>query len=139
MIAFDTDVLNELLRGNPNYARRVTAVPLDQQFVPIVVVEEILRGRLNMVRRSEAGKTTMTIERAYELFEESVKDAQRLRILSYSADAQQQFQAWRQQKIRVATHDLRIAATCVAHGARLVSRNRRDFELIPGLSVDFWN
>ena len=35
-------------------------------------------------------------------------------------------------------HDLRIAAICVAQGARLISRNRRDFERVPGLAVEFW-
>jgi len=33
--------------------------------VPIVVVEEILRGRLNVVRQAEAGKARVRIERAY--------------------------------------------------------------------------
>jgi predicted nucleic acid-binding protein len=43
------------------------------------------------------------------------------------------------QRVRVSTHDLRIAAVAVANSATLVSRNRRDFELIPGLSVEFWD
>jgi predicted nucleic acid-binding protein len=38
----------------------------------------------------------------------------------------------------VPTHDLRIAAICVAKGAKLVPRNRRDFEGIPGLN-DFFS
>ena len=41
-------------------------------------------------------------------------------------------------RVRIATHDLRIAATCVAHAAKLISRNRRDFERVPGLIVEFW-
>jgi len=30
-------------------------------------------------------------------------------------------------------HDLRIAAICVAHATILISRNRTDFEQVPGL------
>ena len=47
MIAYDTDVLVELLKGHPSYAAKARAIPKDEQFVPIVVVEEIQRGRLN--------------------------------------------------------------------------------------------
>jgi tRNA(fMet)-specific endonuclease VapC len=42
------------------------------------------------------------------------------------------------QKIRVSTHDLRIAAICVSASATLISRNRADFQRIPGLDVEFW-
>lgn len=45
---------------------------------------------------------------------------------------------WRQQHIRVSTHDLRIAAICVEHAAHLISHNRRDCERVPGLHVEFW-
>jgi predicted nucleic acid-binding protein len=30
------------------------------------------------------------------------------------------------------------ADSCAAHSAKLISRNHRDFESVPGLSVDFW-
>jgi predicted nucleic acid-binding protein len=30
-------------------------------------------------------------------------------------------------------------AICVAHNAKLITRNRRDFERIPGLIVEFWD
>lgn len=45
MKAFDTDILTELLAGNPAYAERLANVPLVEQSAPIVAVEEILRGR----------------------------------------------------------------------------------------------
>ena len=77
--------------------------------------------------------------RAYELFEQTFRDFQRLYILSYASEAESLFQEWRQQGIRISTHDLRIAAICVAHSARLLSRNRRDFERVPGLIVEFWD
>ncbi len=41
MKAFDTDILTEILAGNPAYAERIANVPADDQTVPIVVVEEI--------------------------------------------------------------------------------------------------
>jgi tRNA(fMet)-specific endonuclease VapC len=109
-----------------------------EQAVPVIVIEEIMRGRLNVIRQAEAGRANATITRAYELFEETFRDFRRLRILSHTTQAEALYQQWRQQGIRIATHDLRIAALCVAHTARLISRNRRDFERVPGLIVEFW-
>jgi tRNA(fMet)-specific endonuclease VapC len=138
MIAFDADVLSELLRGSPECVRRAEEVPADQHSLPVVVMEEMLRGRLNEIRRAEAGKSRISIERAYDLLQETVEHLRQFRILSYVSEADRLYQGWRQQRIRVGTHDLRIAAICVSHSATLISRNRRDFESVPGLSVEFW-
>jgi len=139
MIAFDTDVLTELLSGNTKVVRRANAIAEEDQSVPVVVVEEILRGRLNSIRRAEAGQASLRVEQAYALFEESLKDIRHFRILSFSTEAQAIYRQWRKQKIRVSTHDLRIAAICVDRGATLISYNRRDFERVPGLRVEFWS
>jgi tRNA(fMet)-specific endonuclease VapC len=60
-------------------------------------------------------------------------------VLSYTPHAETLYQQWRQQRLRLPTHDLRIAAICVAHVATLISRNRRDFAQVPGLQVEFWD
>src|SRR5262245_45420291 len=138
MKAFDTDILTEILLDNAAYVERAAAIPLDQQAVPILVVEEILRGRLNVIRQAEAGKGRVTIDQAYQLFEQTLHDIRHVTILGYSSQAESLFQEWRKQKVRVATHDLRIGPLCVAHSATLISRNRRDFERVPGLLVEFW-
>ena len=138
MIAFDTDVLTEILLGNAALVARATLIPMREQAVPVIVIEEIMRGRLNVIRQAEAGRANAAVTRAYELFEETFRDFRRLRILSHTTQAEALYQQWRQQGIRIATHDLRIAALCVAHTARLISRNRRDFERVPGLIVEFW-
>jgi hypothetical protein len=46
MIAFDA----ELFRGTRKHVDRAALIPPDQQVITIVVVEEILRGRLNIIR-----------------------------------------------------------------------------------------
>jgi tRNA(fMet)-specific endonuclease VapC len=138
MKAFDTDILTQILRGNPVYAERVALIPVAEQALPIVAVEEVLRGRFNTIRQAEAGKAKITIEQAYQLFEATLKDIRELTVLSYTPQAEAQYQEWRKQKLRGSTHDLRIAAICVAHSVTLATRNRRDFEHIPGLSVEFW-
>jgi tRNA(fMet)-specific endonuclease VapC len=139
MKAFDTDILTEILIGNPAYAERITKVPVVEQAVPIVALEEILRGRLNAIRQAEAGKGRLTIEQAYLLFERTLADLHEVKVLSFTEQAEVLLCEWRKQKTRGSTHDLRIAASCVVNSATLVTRNRRDFQNIPGLSVEFWD
>jgi len=138
MKAFDTDILTEILAGNPAYAERIANVPLDEQSAPIVAIEEVLRGRLNKIRQAEAGKARVTIERAYQLFEETLDALREVTFLSFTQKAEALLAEWRRKKVRGSTHDLRMAASCVVSSTTLVTRNRRDFEHIPGLSVEFW-
>jgi tRNA(fMet)-specific endonuclease VapC len=138
MTAFDTDVLTEILHGNASFVERAAAIPAREQAVPVIVVEEVMRGRLSVIRQAEAGTGKVTIARAYELFEKTFSDFRRLQVISHSPEAEALYREWRQQGIRIPTHDLRIAAECVAHPAKLISRNRRDFERVPDLIVEFW-
>ena len=138
MTVFDTDVLTDILRGVPGIVERAMLIPPEEQAVPIVGAEEILRGRLNAIRQAEAGKLRITISRAYELMRNSLSDFRNVTILSYTDRAERLFQKWRAQKIRIGTRDLRIAALCGDHEAKLVSRNRRDFDHVPALMVEYW-
>lgn len=138
MKAFDTDILTELLLGNPTYAERLAGVAPDEQMIPVVVIEEVVRGRLNAIRQAEAKKGRITIDQAYRLFEQTIVDLNSVQILPYSADAEALFNDWRAKRVKGSTHDLRIAASCVVSGSTLVTRNRRDFAQVPALSFEVW-
>jgi predicted nucleic acid-binding protein len=56
MIAFDTDVLTEILLGDPTFVAHAVTIPPHEQAVPVVVIEEIMRGRLQVIRQAEAGQ-----------------------------------------------------------------------------------
>jgi tRNA(fMet)-specific endonuclease VapC len=94
---------------------------------------------LQVIRQAEAGQARVSLSRAYDLFEQTLRDIHQITVLSYTPQADALYTDWRQQRIRVPTHDLRIAAICVIHTATLISRNRRDFVQIPGLQVEFWD
>src|SRR6266851_3658864 len=99
MKAFDTDILTEILSGNPAYAERLAKIPPDQQAAPIVAVEEIIRGRLNVIRQAEAGKARVSIEQACQLFEETLDGIREPRILSLTPQAEAVLKEWRKKKI----------------------------------------
>ncbi len=75
---------------------------------------------------------------AYQRLEQDLLAFRVLRLLPYTDAADALVREWRKQKLRVGTHDLRIAAIAVAHGATLVTRNRRDYESVPGLRLEVW-
>lgn len=136
--ALDTDVLTLILLGHPSIVPKLGADPSREYVVPAIVVEELLRGRLAVIRDAEAGRAKVRIDRAYELLVDTIDSLHSFKILQYPPQAETQFQEWKSQKVRASTHDLRIAATCVVGGATLVSRNRRDFERVPRLNVEYW-
>ena len=68
----------------------------------------------------------------------SLQELRHFAVLPFTADAESLFHDFRSRKIRVATHDLRIAAISIAHWVELISRNRRDFDRVPGLDVEYW-
>jgi tRNA(fMet)-specific endonuclease VapC len=138
MIAFDTDVVTQILHGTKSDVDRAAKISRIEQCVPIVVLEEILRGRLQAIRRAENQRRSVELERSYHLLQRTFEALRDVWLLAFTAAAEDLFTQWRQQKIRVATLDLRIAAICVVHQAKLVSRNSRDFSQVPGLSVEYW-
>jgi predicted nucleic acid-binding protein len=95
MKAFDTDVLTEILSGNPAYAERLAQVPTDEQTVPIIVVEEIVRGRLNIIRQAEAARTGIAVDHAYRLFQQTLADFREVNILPYTQAAEALLKQWR--------------------------------------------
>lgn len=97
MKAFDTDILTEILAGNPAYAERIANVPVVEQAVPVIGVEELIRGRLNTIRQAEAGKARITVEKAYPLFEQTLHDIRELKVLSITSQAEALLKEWRKQ------------------------------------------
>jgi len=137
MTAFDTNIVTDLFV--PVVAARVATVPVAEQCVPIVVAEEALRGQLATVRVAQAGRGKVSVEKAYSYLEETLTALRSFQVLSYSAAADALVRNWQAMKIRVGIQDLRIAAICFAHNAKLATRNARDFTQIPGLNLEVWN
>jgi len=107
MIAFDADVLTDILGGDAALAAKTADTPAIEQAVPIVVVEEILRGRLHAIRQAESKKLKLSVSRAYELFAETFNVFRLVKTLPYSGAADALYSEWRSQRIRGGTHESR--------------------------------
>ena len=103
--------------------------------IAVITPQEITQGWLAALNRENAGPDQIY---AYQRFLHSLLGFPKLTILPFDEDAARQFVRLQQQRIRIGTMDLKIAAICLAHDATLLTRNVVDFEKVPGLRVENW-
>lgn len=135
----DTDTLSLLERGSFKIRERIRQVSTDSVAISIVTAEEKIKGRLAAINSLSGIERVDRLAIAYESLQSSIEDLQALTILPFSELAKDRYLDLLQQKIRVGSHDLRIAAIVLSVEGILVTRNRRDFEKVPGLQIDDWS
>ena len=138
MILLDTDHLSVLL--DPRHAsQRVLLeklrVATDPVAIPIVAVEEQLRGWLAQIHRS---RTAHALIVPYERLAKLVDFLSHWDIAHWNEAAADTLEHLKSRKIRIGTQDLRIAALAIANDAVLLSANLRDFRRVPGLRCEDW-
>lgn len=133
---FDTDHATLFGQGNPQIVQRVSAVNSKDITITIVTFEEQMYGRLNRIRRATSGDEVIS---AYANLRKTINYLTDFELLDFDRDAQNYYMEFLRQKIRVGTQDLRIAAIALSNSGILLTRNRRDFERIPGLRFEDWS
>jgi tRNA(fMet)-specific endonuclease VapC len=131
----DTDHISLFQRGHQQVTTRVLLTPRSDLAVTIITAEEQVRGRLARIR---AAKSEIDRLPALLWFRESLGLLGTFKLLDYDAAAASVFTALLQQRIRIGTQDLRIAAIALSMGFILVSRNQSDFGQVPGLVIEDW-
>jgi len=103
--------------------------------IPVVVVEEQVRGWLAQIHR------------ARDVYRQVIPYDRLIRLTRFLCDwdiepwntkTADQFEALRHSRIRIGTRDLKIASIALVADALLLSANLRDFEQVPGLKVEDW-
>lgn len=92
-------------------------------------------GAHNFINRAQ---TDPDIRRGYTLLSEILQCFASAPILPFDVQAIAVFQELRQQKIRVSTMDLRIAAIALSRDLVLLTRNLQDFRKVPALKFQDW-
>jgi toxin FitB len=123
MYLIDTNVLSALRRPDraPSIADWLRATPEDQLFISVVTLGEIERGIVLQEARNPSFATDLRrwIDRTSLLFAD--------RLLPFGAE---EARIWGRLSASIGHNgaDLQIAATALAHGAAVVTRNADDFE-----------
>lgn len=130
----DTDIVTLHQHNHPQVVARIKACVPEELAITVVTVEEQMRGRL-----AQIGRPGVDLAVAYDRLRATADYFCDLTVLPFDAEAHQQFQQLHAQKIRIGTLDLRIAAIVLRQSAILVTRNKRDFERVPGLRLEDWS
>jgi tRNA(fMet)-specific endonuclease VapC len=132
---FDTDHVSLQERGHPPLRMRLAAAAPGSIAVSPITVEEMLRGRLAVLARRVEGEARI---RAYAKLMETVSFFSAVPVIPFDQACEARFQELVSLRLRVGSQDLRIAASALGHGLTVVTRNRRDFERVPGLLIEDW-
>jgi tRNA(fMet)-specific endonuclease VapC len=133
---FDTDTLTLYYHGEPTVVQRVDAHPPNDLAISVMTVDEQLTGWYTLTRQARRPEE---IARAYAHLGEAVVRLARWRILPYTEPAIARVAHFKALRLNVRLMDLRIAAIALENAAVVVTRNRRDFGRIPGVSIEDWS
>jgi tRNA(fMet)-specific endonuclease VapC len=138
-VLLDTDHLSVLeWREQPacdRLVKRLDQLPPDDIATSIVSFHEQVQGWLAFLSRARKPEQVVT---AYAKLESLWRWFLKMNVLSYTPEAQARFAELKRQCPRLRALDLRIASIALSTNSTLLSRNLRDFRLVPGLTVEDW-
>jgi len=135
----DTDHLSLYERGHLQVCKRILQnrqQSSEALATTVISVEEQYAGRLAQIRKATQPQVLI---QAYGRLKSTFELFAALAILDYGFEADEFFQNFRRAGIRIGTQDLRIASVTLAHQGILLTRNLRDFEKVPGITIEDWS
>ena len=127
----DTNVISEMSKTNPNKAVSdwIKSTPETELYLSVITIGEIILGIQKLSEKTRRSKLSSWLN---ELISVGFTD----RILDINIGV---MQAWGKMFAilprSLPIQDTFIAATAIAHNLTVVTRNIRDFNCIPGLSI----
>ena len=141
MYVFDSDTYTRFQHGDGNIVARSLAAPKGSVWLPAIVVEEQLRGRMSVLAglNPKIEKDSQRTPTAYALLLKTVSDLNTFPHLAYTAEMEALYQSWPAAVKRLGTRDCRIAATAFIHGFTVVTCNLSHFQPMPNVQMDDWS
>lgn len=131
----DTDHVSLFQQGDPIVSERINKINPNELAVTIITAEEQLRGRLNMIRRATSANEMIS---TYARLGATLNYFSSINLLNSDSNVYNFYTDFRNQKIRIGSQDLKIAAIVLSVNGILVTRNQRDFSQVPGLRFEDW-
>jgi tRNA(fMet)-specific endonuclease VapC len=136
LYVMDTDILGFAFQRHSKVLQRIQSLPEDDLIVTtIITFGEDLTGWLPACRRAPDGVARAS---AYARLQRGLDFYRRWICLPFDAAAGVTFDELREQKLRIGTNDLAIAAVTLSTGGILLTRNAVDFARIPNLLFEDW-
>ena len=141
MYLLDSDTYTHYQQGNPKVTARFQSAPDKSLWLPAIVVEEQLRGRLAVLSglNPKLEADSRRTPAAYAIFLKTVFDLNAFPHAAYTAEMEALYQSWPAAVKRVGTRDCRIAATAIILGFTVITCNLGDYQPIPDVQTDDWN
>lgn len=136
LYVLDTDTVTFQQAGREHVLRRLAVVPPDAVYTTVITVREQRRGRLAVVDQVQEGPALV---QAYAKLQATLRYFNHVNVLPFTPTAAEKLQDLRDQRVRIGTQDLRIAAMVLSVDGILVTSNRRDFDRVAGLRLEDWN
>jgi tRNA(fMet)-specific endonuclease VapC len=139
LFILDTDHVSLMMEGNTAIRRRKQQ-SAGEVTTSTVTVQEIFNGWLSRINAKENTQNPVPLYTKLWTTTEYFKD---ITIANYDDVAHATYQQMLKENPPLRKNrlqrDMRIAAIALSLGATLVTRNRRDFELVPRLSIADWS
>ena len=138
MILVDTDHLSVL--ADPRHTQQAGLLKKIETIgeplgIPIVSVEEQLRGWLAQIRRARTPHRQIAPYLRLAILLDFLRG---WNIVDWNQSAADKFEELRSQRLRIGTQDWKIASIALANDVLLLSANLRDFGKVPELRVEDW-
>ncbi len=135
----DTDHMSALEWGSGGLGQRLIArlntLSADDAATTIITFEEQARGWFSVLARTRSLDEQVV---AYSRLKRLLMNYLKIEVLDFDARAAAEFERLQGLRLRIGTMDLKIAAIALAHSATVLTRNVKDFGLVPGLRVEDW-
>ncbi len=135
LYVIDTDIFSLYQHGHVELTAKVNMHPLQELAITVITVEEELSGWYSLLRRVHRPEEHVEV---YGRLAKAIPVLARWQILSMSLPAIMRYETLKRMNLNVRKMDLRIAAIVLETGGVVVTRNVRDFQRVPNLSVENW-
>ena len=128
----DSSVFIDWERGRLDLEKKVEGRKEEDFYLSVISLSELLNGVHRAVEPHAKNRRSAFVEAIFSRFPILPVDSDTARIHA---------QLWAQlnaQGNKIGPHDSWLAATCLAHGFTMVTGNVREFERVPGLSLESW-